>query len=54
MLAVLMAAQRMHVTERCSDCRTVTAAAALTLARVFGDSPRQRQRIERVIPLDAL
>ena len=28
-----------HVNELCNDCRNVTAATALILARVFGNSP---------------
>jgi plasmid maintenance system antidote protein VapI len=34
-----MGVQRKHVNELCSDRRNVTAATALILARVFGNSP---------------
>jgi len=37
-LAEAMGVQRKHVNELCNDRRTVTAATALILARVFGDS----------------
>ena len=44
-----MGVQRKHVNELCNNCLTVTAATALILARVFGNSPDfwlnvQRQR----------
>src|SRR5438477_7440532 len=37
-LAEAMGVQRKHVNELCNDRRTVTAATALILARVFGNS----------------
>jgi len=38
-LAEAMGVPRKHVNELCNDRRSVTAATALILARVFGDSP---------------
>jgi addiction module HigA family antidote len=38
-LAEAMGVQRKHVNELCNGRRTVTAATALILARVFGNSP---------------
>ena len=38
-LAGAMGVQRKHVNELCNDRRSVTAATALILARVFGNSP---------------
>ena len=38
-LAEAMGVQRKHVNELCNDRRTVTAATALILARVFANSP---------------
>jgi addiction module HigA family antidote len=38
-LAEAMAVQRKHVNELCNNRRKVTAATALILARVFGNSP---------------
>jgi len=38
-LALLMGVPRKHVNELCNDRRAVTAATALILARVFGNSP---------------
>lgn len=38
-LAKAMGVQRKHVNELCNDRRNVTAATALILARVFGNSP---------------
>jgi addiction module HigA family antidote len=38
-LAAAMGVQRKHVNELCNDRRSVTAATALILARVFGNSP---------------
>jgi antitoxin HigA-1 len=38
-LAEAMGVQRKHVNELCNNRRNVTAATALILARVFGDSP---------------
>ncbi len=38
-LAEAMGVQRKHVNELCNDRRNITAASALILARVFGNSP---------------
>jgi addiction module HigA family antidote len=38
-LAAAMGVQRKHVNELCNNRRNVTAATALILARVFGNSP---------------
>ena len=38
-LAAAMGVQRKHVNELCNDRRNMTAATALILARVFGNSP---------------
>ncbi len=38
-LAAAMGVQRKHVNELCNNRRAVTAATALILARVFGNSP---------------
>jgi addiction module HigA family antidote len=38
-LAGAMGVQRKHVNELCNDRRNITAATALILARVFGNSP---------------
>jgi addiction module HigA family antidote len=38
-LAEAMGVQRKHVNELCNNCRNVTAATALILACVFGNSP---------------
>jgi addiction module HigA family antidote len=38
-LAEAMGVQRKHVNELCKDRRNITAATALILARVFGNSP---------------
>ncbi len=38
-LTEAMGVQRKHVNELCNERRNVTAATALILARVFGDSP---------------
>lgn len=38
-LAEAMGVQRKHVNELCNERRTVTAATALILARVFGNTP---------------
>ncbi len=38
-LAKAMGVQRKHVNELCNDRRNVTAATALILARVFGNTP---------------
>ncbi len=72
-LAKAMGVQREHVNELCNNRRNVTAATALILARVFGNSPefwlnvqrrndlweamnspRERERIQRAKPLDAI
>ena len=66
-LAKAVGVQRKHVNELCNDRRNVTAATALILARVFGNSPdfrlrrsdlweamhspAQRKRIQRARPL---
>ena len=39
--------QRKHVNELCNDRRTVTAATALILARVFGNSPEFWLNVQR-------
>jgi addiction module HigA family antidote len=46
-LAKAMGVQRKHVNELCNDRRTVTAATALILARVFGNSPDFWLNIQR-------
>lgn len=46
-LAEAMGVQRKHVNELCSDRRAVTAATALILARVFGNSPDFWPNIQR-------
>lgn len=46
-LAEAMAVQRKHVNELCNDRRSVTAATALILARVFGNSPDFWLNIQR-------
>ncbi len=46
-LAEAMGVQRKHVNELCNDRRTVTAATALILARVFGNSPDFWLNIQR-------
>ena len=38
-MAEVVGVQRKHVNEMCNNRRTVTAATALILARVFGNSP---------------
>jgi addiction module HigA family antidote len=72
-LAEAMGVQRKHVNELCNNRRNVTAATALILARVFGNSPdfwlnlqrrtdlweamnspRERERIDRAKPIDAV
>ena len=56
-MAEAMGVQRKRVNELCNDRRNVTAARALILARVFGNSPafspRERERIERATWLHA-
>ena len=42
-----MGVQRKHVNELCNDRRNVTAAAALILARVFGNSPEFWLNVQR-------
>jgi addiction module HigA family antidote len=46
-LAEAMGVQRKHVNELCNDRRNVTAATALILARVFGNSPEFWLNIQR-------
>jgi addiction module HigA family antidote len=46
-LAKAMGVQRKHVNELCNNKRTVTAATALILARVFGNSPEFWLNIQR-------
>ena len=46
-LAGAMGVQRKHVNELCNDRRSVTAATALILARVFGNSPEFWLNIQR-------
>ena len=46
-LAEAMGVQRKHVNELCNDRRTVTAATALILARVFGNTPEFWLNIQR-------
>ncbi|MDI4234711.1 HigA family addiction module antitoxin [Bradyrhizobium sp. 31Argb] len=46
-LAEAMGVQRKHVNELCNDRRSVTAATALILARVFGNSPEFWLNIQR-------
>ena len=72
-LALAVGIPRKHVNELCNDRRTVTAATALILSRVFGNtadfwlnvqrrtdlwsvlnSPEERARIERAIPLEGV
>lgn len=46
-LAEAMGVQRKHVNELCNDRRNVTAATALILSRVFGNSPDFWLNIQR-------
>lgn len=46
-LAKAMGVQRKHVNELCNERRAVTAATALILARVFGNSPDFWLNIQR-------
>ncbi len=46
-LAKAMGVQRKHVNELCKNCRNVTAATALILARVFGNSPEFWLNVQR-------
>lgn len=46
-LADAMGVPRKHVNELCNDRRTVTAATALILARVFGNSPEFWLNLQR-------
>jgi antitoxin HigA-1 len=46
-LAEAMGVQRKHVNELCNSRRTVTAATALILARVFGNSPEFWLNLQR-------
>jgi antitoxin HigA-1 len=50
-LAKAMGVQRKHVNELCNDRRSVTAATALILARVFGNSPDFWLNVQRRIDL---
>jgi antitoxin HigA-1 len=50
-LARAMGVQRKHVNELCNDRRKVTAATALILARVFGNSPDFWLNVQRRIDL---
>jgi addiction module HigA family antidote len=46
-LAEAMGVQRKHVNELCNDRRTVTAATALILARVFDNTPEFWLNVQR-------
>jgi antitoxin HigA-1 len=46
-LATAMGVQRKHVNELCNNRRNVTAATALILARVFGNSPEFWLNVQR-------
>ncbi|HLI62140.1 MAG TPA: HigA family addiction module antitoxin [Terriglobales bacterium] len=46
-LAEAMGVQRKHVNELCNDRRSITAATALILARVFGNSPEFWLNVQR-------
>ena len=46
-LAESMGVQRKHVNELCNNRRSVTAATALILARVFGNSPEFWLNVQR-------
>lgn len=46
-LAEAMGVQRKHVNELCNDRRNVTAATALILSRVFGNSPEFWLNVQR-------
>ena len=46
-LAEAMGVQRKHVNELCNDRRNLTAATALILARVFGNSPEFWLNVQR-------
>jgi addiction module HigA family antidote len=46
-LAKAMGVQRKHVNELCNNRRSVTAATALILARVFGNSPEFWLNVQR-------
>lgn len=46
-LALAMGVPRKHVNELCNDRRAVTAATALILARVFGNSPEFWLNVQR-------
>lgn len=50
-LAEAMGVQRKHVNELCNDRRNVTAATALILSRVFGNSPDFWLNVQRRIDL---
>jgi plasmid maintenance system antidote protein VapI len=51
-LAQAMGVQRKHVNEVCNDRRNVTAATALILARVFGNSPGLQSLTRAVTPAE--
>lgn len=46
-LAAAMGVQRKHVNELCNDRRNITAATALILGRVFGNSPEFWLNVQR-------
>jgi antitoxin HigA-1 len=46
-LAEAMGVQRKHVNELCNNRRSITAATALILARVFGNSPEFWLNVQR-------
>jgi antitoxin HigA-1 len=50
-LANAMGVPRKHVNELCNDRRTITAATALILARVFGNSPEFWLNVQRRVDL---
>ena len=50
-VAKAMGVQRKHVNELCNDRRNVTAATALILARVFGNSPDFWLNVQRRVDL---
>lgn len=50
-LAQAMGVERRLVNELCNDRRAVTVDTALMLARVFGNTPERRRRIQRARPV---
>ncbi len=50
-VAKAMGVQRKHVNELCNDRRNVTAATALILARVFGNTPDFWLNVQRRVDL---